>query len=569
MSDPSIPNEANKQAIINAHQKGFLATLSTYTRLSGPGWLQSAITLGGGSLSGALYLGVISGYSLLWVQALAMILGIVMLSAIAWFTLTTGRRPFHAINEHVNPVLGWAWAIATLMANMVWCLPQFTLATDAITQNLNPALSANGGPSTATKLIIVGSLFALCSIIIFFYEKGSRGVQIFEIILKIMVAIVVVSFFGTVVKMSISGDGLPWGKILSGLIPDFRYFTSPSGTFTPFLEATGAFSGFWKDKIVASQQDIMITAAATAVGINMTFLLPYSMLKKGWSREFRGLAVFDLSTGLFIPYILATSCVVIASASQFHGVTQNDLVGNLSNKGYRELLTDRVLHNSETPASPLQLSEQEIDARLKALPHADLQIASMLVRQNTKKLAASLEPLTGPTIANTVFGIGVLGMAVSTIIILMLINGFTLCEILNIKPEGTPHFLGALVVGLVGMTGPFIWAKAGPELAVPTSIFGFALLPIAFITFFLLVNHKGLMGNNRPKGPIGLVCNALMIVAVAYATIGALTKLYSTRIYGIQHGGIYFVFFLVLAAMIVHKIRPPKKVEKVGPDFDQ
>ena len=48
----------------------------------------------------------------------------------------------------------------------------------------------------------------------------------------------------------------------------------------------------------------MIAAAATAVGINMTFLLPYSMLRKGWGREHRGLASFDLGHRLvraFLP----------------------------------------------------------------------------------------------------------------------------------------------------------------------------------------------------------------------------------------------------------------------------
>ena len=39
--------------------------LLTYTKLSGPGWLQGAITLGGGSLAGSLYLGVIGGTQLL------------------------------------------------------------------------------------------------------------------------------------------------------------------------------------------------------------------------------------------------------------------------------------------------------------------------------------------------------------------------------------------------------------------------------------------------------------------------------------------------------------------------
>ena len=62
----------------------------------------------------------------------------------------------------------------------------------------------------------------------------------------------------------------------------------------------------------------MISAAATAVGINMTFLFPYTMLRKGWTKEFRGLAIFDLLTGVFLPFILVTGCVVIASASKFH-----------------------------------------------------------------------------------------------------------------------------------------------------------------------------------------------------------------------------------------------------------
>ncbi len=61
--------------------------------MSGPGWLQAAITLGGGSLAGAMYLGSFTGYNMMWLQPLAMILGVIMLSAIAYVTLTTGERP--------------------------------------------------------------------------------------------------------------------------------------------------------------------------------------------------------------------------------------------------------------------------------------------------------------------------------------------------------------------------------------------------------------------------------------------------------------------------------------------
>ena len=86
--------EQDRQAILDAKQKGTLATLMTYARLSGPGWLQGAITLGGGSLAGSLYLGVIGGYEMMWLQPLMMILGIVMLSAIGYVALSIEERPF-------------------------------------------------------------------------------------------------------------------------------------------------------------------------------------------------------------------------------------------------------------------------------------------------------------------------------------------------------------------------------------------------------------------------------------------------------------------------------------------
>ena len=126
MATDTTKIEADRAAILAARSAGTGKTLSTYTRLSGPGWLQGAITLGGGSLGGSLYLGVIGGYELMWLQPLMMILGIVMLSVIGYVTLSTGERPFQAINRHINPVLGWGWAIATLMANMVWACLLYT-----------------------------------------------------------------------------------------------------------------------------------------------------------------------------------------------------------------------------------------------------------------------------------------------------------------------------------------------------------------------------------------------------------------------------------------------------------
>src|SRR5690606_19787745 len=119
---------------------------------------------------------------------------------------------------------------------------------------------------------------------------------------------------------------LPWNEILAGFVPDPNLLFSPADTFREPLAETGKFSSFWTSIILTDQRDVMITAAATAVGINMTFLLPYSMLKRGWDRDFRGLAIFDLSTGLFVPFLLATSCVVLAAATQFHAQPEPGLI---------------------------------------------------------------------------------------------------------------------------------------------------------------------------------------------------------------------------------------------------
>lgn len=93
----------------------------------------------------------------------------------------------------------------------------------------------------------------------------------------------------------------------------------PTEGLTPFLQAVGENGrNFWTNLITTQQRGVIISAIAATVGINMTFMFPYSMMRRGWDRDFRGLAIFDLSTGLFIPFVLATGFVVMAAASQFH-----------------------------------------------------------------------------------------------------------------------------------------------------------------------------------------------------------------------------------------------------------
>jgi hypothetical protein len=523
-SDESGDAIAHDRALLAAaRSQGSLATLAAFARLSGPGWLQSAITLGGGSLAGSLYLGVLGGYEMLWLQPLMMILGVIMLSAIAYVTLSTGERPFRAINRHLSPVLGWGWLLAAMMANLVWAMPQFSLGTAAIQQNLLPDVPLLAGRTG--EWVCAGSLLLVGAVIVWFYDSGSRGVKIFERILKAMVGLVVVSFFGVVAAMTAKGQ-LDWGRIAVGFVPDASLLWRPSAGLRSFIDASGD-PAYWNALVLGQQRQVMIAAAATAVGINMTFLLPYSMLRKGWDRTFRGLAAFDLSTGLFIPFVLATSCVVIAAASQFHGQAATAAVAlpAAEAKGQYRANLERRLAAELGDQAVGKLSPAELDARLDALPEADRRLAAMLVTRDASDLAQALETLFGRGgLTQRVFGLGVLGMAVSTIIILMLINGFCMTEMLGAPPGGLPHRLGLLLPGITGALGfLYLWNNTAAKfwLAVPTSNFGMALLPIAYVTFFLMMNSRALLGDAMPTGGRRVAFNAAMLVAIAVASVGA------------------------------------------------
>ncbi len=536
MSQSRSGVEADRQLLLKAQSRGPAATTLAYFKLSGPGWLQSALTLGGGSLAGSLYLGVLGGMSLLWVQPLAMVLGIIMLSAIGYVTLSTGQRPFQAINQHVNPVLGWGWALATLMANIVWCMPQFSLANGVVQQNLLPELLGQQYVFSLfwDKVILTAMILVVTVLVAWSYSSKGVGIKIFELMLKLIVGMIVICFVGVVYALR---ETLDWREVFQGFIPDPRRIFEPSAHFLPYLEAIAPeHRQFWIDRILDSQRDKLITAAATAVGINMTFLFPYSLLKRGWTKEFRGLTAFDLATGMFIPFVLATSCVVVASASQFHAQPVLGLVEAAQNKAGDPIIPSEKERKSfrghmqarlqaEIGAEPFKAfargEANQLNARIDQLPKEDRLLGAMLVERDAGALATTIEPLVGPRVANLAFGVGVLGMAISSIVMLMTISGFAICEMLDLESEGWPFRLSCLAAAF-GALGPFFWSKAAFALAVPTSVFGLILLPVAYLTFFLLMNQKKLLGEHLPKGYRRIVWNLLMALSAgvaAYASI--------------------------------------------------
>ena len=572
MSDTTNQIQSDRELLTRAASEGKL--LGAFIKLSGPGWLQSAITLGGGSLAGALFLGILGGTSMIWLQLMAIFMGVVMLSAISYVTLSTGRRPFEAINSEINPALGWAWLIATCMANMIWCMPQFSLAYDALDKNLF-ALGGGGGglgDSQNTKMIVTLVLFVAAGFVVLLKAKEGKSAKLFDLFLKTLIGMVVICFVGVVALLAIDGQ-LNFSEIFAGMIPNPGQWNTPAGKLADLISGLPAESqAYWNETILGSQRSVMIAAAATAVGINMTFLLPYSMLSRGWDKPFRGLARFDLSTGMAIPYILVTTCVVIAAASSFHAaidekLTSSDLAVMQSSPMFESAkgpLLNRVdaMLGEEAAESTDEAAKLTMAANLSL---EEKKLALSLVKRNAFQLSDTLTPLLGATLANLVFGLGVFGMGFSTIIILMLINGYAFREIAG-SPEGTtPFVIGCLVAGLCGVSWVWVWSGGAKFwLAIFTSTFGMMLLPIAYITFFLMMNSKRILGDEKPKGASMLMWNVLMIFSVIGAMVAASAAIYQKAMDKNNPMAFYAIMGLLavfaVALVIGHFSRKPSTV---------
>lgn len=505
-----------------------------YVRLSGPGWLQSAITLGGGSLAGSLFLGVLGGTSMLWLQLVAIVLGVVMLSAISYVTLSTGRRPFEAINAEINPALGWGWVIATVMANMIFCMPQFSLCYDALDKNLTSIGGGEGlGGAASTKWTVTVTLLLAAAGIVMLNLRGGRAAKLFDRLLKALIGLIVLCFFGVAILLLANGE-INFSGMLAGMVPDFTQFVRPAGDLRGLIDSLSPESQtYWMGTLMPTQRSVMISAIATAVGINMTFLLPYSMLARGWDRTFRGLARFDLSTGMAIPFVLVTSCVVIAAASSFHNkideqLASTDLAVMQQSPLFTSVEADLIKRIDATLGSAAESTDHNTKLQMiAALPEAEKRLAAALVKRDAFELSQTLTPLLGQSNAKLVFGLGVFGMGFSTIIILMLINGYAFREISGRPTSSIMFVLGVAVAGISGASWVALWTDDSMRfwLAIFASTFAVMLLPIAYFTFFLMMNSKRILGDDRPSGLSRLVWNVLMGLAVAGATAAAITSI--------------------------------------------
>ena len=222
----------------------------------------------------------------------------------------------------------------------------------------------------------------------------------------------------------------------------------------------------------------------------MTFLLPYSLKAKGWGKKHRELSRFDLLLGLFVPFVLASSFLVIATSSQFHA--KKDAI--CSPKAYESVIDSYL----KTKHEDFEKLENHVQSSLRAnLPVSDRTMGVMLAKRSARDLATSLESFLGSA-AQYVFGAGVLSMAISSLLVLMVMNGHTIAEACGQASNHKFFMIGAAMPAISGLFSPLLW-QGGVKTAfvVPAAVIATTLLPIAYVLFILLMNSKKTLGHLR------------------------------------------------------------------------
>jgi manganese transport protein len=329
----------------------------------GPGYMQSAMTLGGGTAFAAIFGGAAFGYRLLWVAPVSMALGVVVLSAVAHQTLCTGEDPFRAMKRHAGPFFAYGWGIAAILSSIIWQFAQYALAASMLVL-LADQLGWSDAPRWAAGLIAL----VWCVAVGLLYDRSARLVRVYENVLKGMVWLIIVCFLVVVIRTGVPDPG----ALLAGFVPSV-----PEDVVTP-------------DGGRISAVVVIVSGLAAAVGVNMLFVYPYTLRKRGWGRDDRRMAGLDLVFGMLVPYAIAASLILIASASTFHFAEPELFTG-------KRIAPDQV---ARVLASPDRL---------------------------------------GPVLGVWVFGLGIVAMALSSITMQMLCSGFA-CETVFGWERGTRRY---------------------------------------------------------------------------------------------------------------------------------
>jgi hypothetical protein len=487
---------------------GNVKALFGYSKITGPGWWIAAASLSAGSLIGSVGLGQRLGLDGLWIQATAMLLGMFTLFAISQITLNTQQSLFVILKNDWNKSLATWLAVSAIITSFTWCMPQFRLGADAVVATLLPSLDNKGG-----RVLIAVVLLILSVGLSFIYEKHGPRSSIFTWTIKLLVLFVIFSAISSVI-LFLPSSGISLGSIFQSLVPSYSLLIEPSPLFSTLLENSGEMKMFWEEKILLKQKELALVCFSSTLGVNLMFALPLLLLNRNWRRSHDRFSKFNLFTTGFLPFSIVSVCLTLLStiAFQHKNVIMPD-VELLENAATVDLLNQRIVHEIGSERFKDMAPFQQ-DALLSALSNDEKRLASVIAGKSVKQWIASLSQ-TGGTYFPYLLGLTIFAITLSTIVILMIINGHLFCEVLG-KPHKGPAFQSGSLLLAIASIGPFVWSDQDNWVSDPTYFISLAILPFALLSFALVLNNPSIMGRMRPNGMGGYFINAGIILSFVF-----------------------------------------------------
>ncbi len=407
-----IPQEtldAELEFLDNLRTKRFATRFWGRLKLSGPGFMDSALTLGAGTLTAAMLSGAVFGYRMLWLLWVAMGLGMFMMAAMARFTCR-GQSPIIPIQ---NKFHGWAVGslltalIGTAAVAVIFNYGQYSIGTHLI-ESLTPLF----GFRFPRQINWIVYMAITSGLILSYGRRGKRGMLLVENFMKLSIGLMLLCFGGCLVVV-----GVDWSQFFQGL-------------FIPWLPS--GVEGI----------DLFVATSAAAIGVMDWIFFHYAGLSRGWGRKHESQARFDITVGLFFPFVIINILVMSVFA------------GTLNKAG---------LHPETAP-----------------------------------ELAQALLPLLGPTWSQIMFYVGFLAVPITTTVGMSLACAMAVHEAFGWKPDvrSWRWKLSALLpqIGFLAVWYPRpIWLviAIGAFLSLTNNIVGWSL--------FLLLNDRRVLGKDRSK----------------------------------------------------------------------
>jgi len=282
---PEALRERSYLAELN--KKPLLQRWRGYLKLSGPAAVEAATTLGAGSFASAVVMGAAYGYKMLWIPLYSYGLGLFMLALAARFVATSDIPIIEAQNKYHTRLVGTfaTGIVACYLAMVVFTFGQYALGSDAL-ESLFSLVGINFPRSTNWIIIFIISAF----LSLMYGRRGSiRYVRYVENALKLMIAIMLITFLAVVLKTGVNIRAMLRGL----LIP-----TVPRG-----IEGI----------------TIAIAGLTAAMGVGDWVQFHYAMHARGFSDQHEPLARFDMTFMGLLPVTVVLSLVSIAFAEVYSG----------------------------------------------------------------------------------------------------------------------------------------------------------------------------------------------------------------------------------------------------------